>query len=125
MSLEPALPGLFWYGCHSVEMVVAAMGVGCRDIHVAGTEGVDVYTMVWNDGRIATIRGTRDGHHQFGATLHCEKGFQPIDIQSGKVPYYASLLNAILQSLPDGRSDVPPAEMVEAVRIMEMGNRLG
>lgn len=123
MALDEALPGLFWYGCHSVEMVVAAVGVGCRDIRAAVNEGVDVYTLVWDDGRVATIRGTRDGHSQFGATLHREQGFQQVDIQSGKVPYYASLLEAILRSLPDGRSDVPPEQMLEVVKIMEEGNR--
>lgn len=123
MILEPALPGLFWYGCHSVEMIVAAMGPGCREVRVSTTETTDTFSMIWDDGRVATLRGTRDGHLLFGLTLHRETGFQQVDIQAGQTPFYADMLKAILTSLPVGHSAVPHREMLEAVRIMEAGNR--
>ncbi len=123
MSLEAAATGLFWYGVHGIEMVVRVMGAGCRTIQAANRDGGEIYTMQWEDGRLATYRGLRNAHSDFGAVIHREKGFQFVDVASGTKPYYASLLAAILKTLPAGRSDVPPAEMLETVRIMETGNK--
>lgn len=122
MALEDALPGLFWYGCHGIEMVVTVMGAGCREVRAVREEHGEVFTLRWADGRTATYRGLRAAHHQFGAVIHREKGFQVVDIASAPRPFYASMLEAILCSLPKGESDVPPAEMLEVVRVMEAGN---
>lgn len=123
MALEDALPGLFWYGCHSVEMIETAMGSGCKSVRATVTEGADQYTFLWGDGRIATLRGTRDGHPNFGATIHREKGFQTVDIASGTVPFYASLLKAVFANVPNGKTDVPHAQMLEVIAMMEAGNQ--
>jgi predicted dehydrogenase len=124
MAIQEALPGFFWYGCHGVEMAVAAMGAGCRHVQVLSRADADVLSMAWEDGRVATYRGLRNAHAQFGATIHREKGFQAVDISSASKPYYHSLLEAILESLPQGRSDISEAEMLEVVRLMVEGNAL-
>ncbi|MFW6060649.1 MAG: Gfo/Idh/MocA family protein [Phycisphaeraceae bacterium] len=122
MALEPALPGLLWYGCHGIEMMVAAMGAGCAAVRATVTEGADVHVMRWSDGRIASYRGRRDGGKGFGATIHRAEGAQQIDASGADKPYYAGLLEAIMRSLPEGRSDVPAEQMIEVVRVMLAGN---
>jgi predicted dehydrogenase len=56
-------------------------------------------------------------------TLHRKDGPQWVDSKSSTKPYYAGLLEAILGSLPHGRSDVPKSETLEVMRIMEAANQ--
>lgn len=121
MALQETQPGLFWYGCHSVEMMMAVMGAGCREVRCVQSEGHDVLTAVWDDGRMASMHGVRDGHGKFGISLHRKDRFEVIDTAAGR-PYYAGLVAAILGNLPEGRSPIPMEEMIEAVAIMEAGN---
>jgi predicted dehydrogenase len=80
-------------------------------------------TAVWPDGRIATIHGLRKSHHNFGVTIHREKRFQFVDCAApGKRSWYASMLDAILRSLPKGKSDVDPADTIEVIRLIEAAN---
>ncbi len=122
MSEQPTQPGLFWYGCHGVEMLVAAMGSGCREVRCVRTEGHDLLTAVWGDGRVASYHGLRDVTAKFGLVLHRRAGTQPLDLYAGK-SWEEALVDALLRTLPRKRSPVPPAEMLEVVAIMEAANR--
>lgn len=122
MALQPTQPGLFWYGIHSVEVVVAALGTGCKELHATTNKDFDMITAEWSDGRMATIRGSRRGHGTFGAVIHDDKGPAYLDLSGGKRPYYAGLLDAIIRTLPKGQSDVPTAEMLEVVHFIEAAN---
>jgi predicted dehydrogenase len=121
MNEEPTQPGLFWYGCHAVEMMVATMGPGCREVRCVRTDGHDLLTAVWGDGRLASLHGVRAAHWKFGITLHRKDRVEVIDCHAGK-PYYVGLLTAILSSLPNHRSAVPTTEMIEVVAIIEAAN---
>lgn len=122
MAYDAVQAGLFWYGCHSVEMMVAAMGPGCREVRCVCNDGHDLLTAIWEDGRMASLHGLRDVHHQFGITLHRKDQAQFVNASEGR-PFYAGLLQAIMANLPENRSAVPAAEMIEIVAIMEAGNR--
>ena len=122
MAQVPSQPGLFWYGCHTVEMMVAIMGAGCREVRCVKTENHDLLTATWANGRVASIHGLRDGHNRFSALIHRKEGTTFADACFGR-PYYAGLLEAILGSLPNGVSAVPSAEMIEVVAILEAGNQ--
>ena len=122
MVIAPPLPGLYWYGIHSVEMLVTALGTGCRQVQVTKNENSDIVICEWNDGRIGVIRGLRNSHSQFGLTLHREKGAKAVDVQAGERPWYVSMLDAVMRSLPEGRSDIPDDQMLEVIRIMDAAN---
>ncbi|MCX7868410.1 MAG: Gfo/Idh/MocA family oxidoreductase [Terrimicrobiaceae bacterium] len=121
MAEQPTQPGWFWYGCHTVEMLVAVMGAGAVEVHGVRTFGQDALMVRYWDGRMATIQGLRGAHHRFGGVIHTSSEAVAVDASSGR-PSYAGMLEAILASLPQGRSDVPEAEMLEAVAIMEAAN---
>ena len=121
MSIEPTQPGFFWYGIHTVEMVNAVMGNGCRRVSVMSNEDFDLLTGVWADGRMATVRGLRKGAWGFGLTLHREKGSEFINCYEGRPPY-AGMLEAILRTLARGQPEIEPEATLEIIRLIEAAN---
>jgi hypothetical protein len=122
MQEEPTQPGLFWYGCHAIEMMVAAMGTGCREVRCLCNAGHDLLTAVWKDGRMAGYHGLRDAHGRFGMVLHRKGGVDYVDAHAGR-PYYVGLVTALLANLSRNRAAVPAQEMVDVVAIIEAANR--
>ena len=122
MAIEPTQGGLFWYGIHSVEIVNRVMGAGCREVRAVTTDTHDVVTATWPNGRVASIHGLRKAHGKFGVTIHREKGVQTVDCAAGKRSWYASLLKAILRTLPHGKSDINPSDTLEIIRFIESAN---
>jgi predicted dehydrogenase len=122
MELQPTQPGLFWYGCHSIEMMVTAMGAGCKTVRCVATDTHDHLTAQWADGRLASFTGFRGCKLPFGGLLYRKAAVQPIIEVPGSEPYYASLLKAVFASLPHGKTAIPIEESLDVVRIMEAGN---
>lgn len=123
LAEEPTQPGLFWYGIHTVEMLVTAMGIGCAEVRAFRNDNTDLITFVWRDGRVASLRGIRNGHSKFGMTFHRVNGPCFADPAQSKKPYYAGLLEAIMRSLPNGVSDIPAEQTLEIIRIIEAANQ--
>ena len=123
LEFEATQPGLFWYGIHCVEMVIAAMDVGCVRVSVMASHDVDLISAEWADGRVATIRGMRCGAYTFGGVLHTENGPVRFDDDGNTSrTRHARLLEAILANLPHGRSAVPTGQMLEVMRLIEAAN---
>ncbi len=122
MPLQPTQPGLFWYGIHIVEMLFAALGGNCLQVTASSTENHDMVVGAWEDGRIGTIRGNRQGNQTFGALLHREQGSQFVDINSHQKPYYASLLERIMVLFTKGITNIPSQETVRIIRFIEAAN---
>jgi predicted dehydrogenase len=124
MSIEPTQPGFFWYGIHTAEMLVAALGPDIAAVRVASNEDHDLLVAEFRDGRIGTLRGNRKGNGTFGGVLHREKGSSFIDVYAHPKPYYAGLLENIMTLCRTGVSPVPAAETLAIVRLLEEANRL-
>jgi predicted dehydrogenase len=122
MNIEPTQGGLYWYGIHSVEILNRVLGAGCSEVKATTTENHDLVTATWPDGRVGSVHGLRGAHHKFGVTIHRAKGFQFIDAAAGRRSWYATMLDAILRSLPHGRSDVDPRDTLEIIRLIEAAN---
>ncbi len=123
MAIQPTQPGLFWYGIHTVEMVNRIMGRGCIEAKATTNADQDLITLTFRDGRMAQIRGLRKGHSKFGCTIHREKTTQFVNASDVKRSYYSSLLEAIMKSLPNGKSDVELGDTLEIVKIIEAANK--
>lgn len=122
LPLQPTQPGFLWYGIHAAEMLYRVLGTGCVSVHAAATERHDVLTAVWNDGRIGTIRGNRAGNDRFSMTIHRMEASSFVDIMEHPKPYYASLLEQIMNMFATGVSDVPLSETLEIIRFLEAAN---
>ena len=123
LSETPTQPGLFFYGVHTIDLIVSVLGHGCREVRATHYNACDVVTLAWPDGRIATARLMKEPHGHFGITLHRKTGAQFIDASAAKRAAYASMLEALLRSLPQGKSDVPEDEMLDTIKICAAANK--
>lgn len=112
---EPSHPDFFWYGIHGVEIIFAVMGTGCKSVTRTETDSTDIAVGVWDDERMATFRGIRDGQGGIGGiafgseeilTLGPSRGYQP-------------LVYAILEFFRTGTPPVSVEETLEIYAFME------
>jgi predicted dehydrogenase len=132
MSIESYLPDLFWYGIHSVESLYALMGPGCESVSRVSTPGADLVSCRWRDGRIGTIRGTRDDDHAYGAVLFGSKAsFSESSAtttttttttttpDAPRQSDYYGLVVEIMKFFKSGVPPVAPDETLELIAFME------
>ncbi|MEH7380170.1 Gfo/Idh/MocA family oxidoreductase [Bacillus sp. JJ1533] len=122
MDMVDTQPGYFWYGIHSIEMLYAILGCGAQHVTSVSTVDSDLIVSQWEDGRIGTIRGSRRGNGEFGAIIHFEKGNHYVAISSSTKPFYASLLEEIINFFNNGKTSVPLHETIEIIRFIEAAN---
>ncbi|MBZ0257274.1 Gfo/Idh/MocA family oxidoreductase [bacterium] len=113
-SLEEHHPDLFWYGVHGVSLLYGAMGTGCKQVSRASSDGADVVVGVWNDGRIGTFRGIRDGKKGYGATVFGTKKIVAFEGHS-----YKGLIEAIVGFFQTKQPPLSAEEIVEMYAFME------
>lgn len=123
MELIDVIPGYFWYGIHSVEMVFAALGSGCEAVQVTGNSNHDILVGSWSDGRCASVRGNRKGNESFGGTIHREKGSFSFDCSQMTIPHYAHLLDHIISFFRGSTPPVNPEETLQVIRFLEAANK--
>lgn len=119
MPFTDTQPGYFWYGVHMVDMLYRVMGTGCERVTAFHTKSHDLVTGVWMDGRIGTIRGSRQGKPSFGGTIYHEAGMEFFDASKDKKGYYECLIEQVTGMLDTGKSPVAAEEMAEVVRFLE------
>jgi len=116
--LEKTNPGLFWYGVHGVEILFTIMGRGCKSVRCTSTPAGDLAIGVWEDGRIGSMRGIRQGPGDFGASVLCEKGVVDLP-RDPKTPIYTGLLRAMVEFFKTKKPPVPIEETVEICAFIE------
>jgi len=114
-SLEEHHPDLFWYGVHGVEMLFTVMGAGCKTVTCVETQGTHFVVGVWEDGRIGTFRGIRDGKSGYSATVFGAKAIAPGGSHEG----YQPLVEQICRFFKTGVVPVPKEETIEMFAFME------
>ena len=73
---------------------------------------------LWQDGRIGTFRGIRDGKEGYGGTAICEKQI----VQAGDYAGYGVLLDQILKFFKTKQSPIDEKETLEIFAFMEASN---
>lgn len=115
---EPSHPDFSWYGIHGVETLFTVMGTGCKEVNRMSSEGTDVVVGLWEDGRIGTFRGCRNGRYTYGGTAFCEKK----DVAVGGYEGYEVLLTQILAFFKTRVVPVSEKETLEIFTFMEASN---
>ncbi|MGX5816569.1 Gfo/Idh/MocA family protein [Chitinophaga lutea] len=114
-ALEKTHTDFFWYGIHGVETLYTLMGTGCSTVSRTHAEKTDVAVGLWEDGRIGTFRGNRNGKSEYGGTAFGEKGNAVL----GPFKGYEPLVVKIAEFFRTGVSPVPEAETLEILAFME------
>ncbi len=122
MALEPSQPGWYWYGIHTIEMLYAAMGAGCVRVKASVSDEHDLVVGEWRDGRIGMARGNRSGNHRFGAIVHGREQSRFADVSGYAKPFYASLVERIVDFCRTGAPPVSIDETAELIRFIEAAN---
>jgi predicted dehydrogenase len=113
--LEEHHPDFFWYGVHGVEILFTIMGTGCKSVKRTSTENTDVVVGIWENDRIGTYRGIREGQGAYGATVFGEKGIAVLDKYNG----YNPLLVKIAEFFDTGTVPVSAEETLEIFAFMQ------
>lgn len=116
-SLEAHHPDLMWYGIHGVEILFAAMGAACKSVSRTFAPGTDVVVGLWENGRIGTFRGIRDGQGHYGATLFFQNGVRFVEPNTSLL--YVHLMIEILNFFRTGLPPVPQEETIAMFVFME------
>ncbi|QDU34566.1 Oxidoreductase family, NAD-binding Rossmann fold [Poriferisphaera corsica] len=124
LSFQEGMPWYFWYGVHSVEMLVAGLGPGCEEMSLHMNDKSEILNMRWADGRSGIYHGIKEGHGGFGAVIHRSEGVQVLDCAKSSRPYYVSLVERLMDTLVQGKEMVAYDEMLETVKILEWGCRM-
>ena len=111
---------LTWYAIHPIEMLYTLMGTGCEEVTRVATEGAEVITGRWKDGRIGTVR-TLKPYGDYGAVAYYEKttAQSPEKAKFSYVP----LLQKIVLFFQTGEVPVPNEETLEMFAFMDAAQR--
>ncbi len=71
---------------HSIETLYTIMGPGCISVSCTSTSTVESITAVWNDGRVGTYRGIKEGAVKYSATVFGDKGVSTAGIYGHGLP---------------------------------------
>lgn len=108
--LEPSHADMAWYGIHGIETLFTVMGTGCVSVSRIFSEGTDVMVGLWDDGRIGTVRGIRDGKSQYGGQAFTAEGVTSTGTYAGYEPLLKEILNFF-------KTGVPPVSEKETLEI--------
>ncbi|MEJ6603716.1 MAG: Gfo/Idh/MocA family protein [Verrucomicrobiia bacterium] len=117
--VHPGLHGWAWYGIHQVELLYAALGVGCQRVSCARDGAAEVLTGFWSDGRIGTIATNHDEGLTYGGWVADAEGTHPIEVKDGMHDRYAAFLTSALAFYRGGPAPVALAETIETIAFME------
>ncbi|MES2789495.1 MAG: Gfo/Idh/MocA family oxidoreductase [Planctomycetota bacterium] len=116
---------------HSIETLYSIMGPGVVSVSCASTPTTESITAVWNDGRVGTYRGIKEGAVKYSATVFGDKGVSTAGIYghglpvNGVVPTndkyvgYEGLAIQIAKFMKGGPAPVTPAETLEIFAVMK------
>lgn len=113
--LEPHHPDLFWYGIHPVETLYTVMGPGCQTVARTFSEGTDIVTGQWKDGKPGVVMGIRAGKRAYSIQVF---GTEAI-VEKAAGGAYPQLLKEVIAFFQTKKTPVTPAETVEIHAFME------
>lgn len=117
------IPGWFFYGIHSVEMIFAFLGRGHGEITYRRSGGAELASCAWKSGALGTVTELSSGDKPFGFTYFGEKGTRAAKIDGKN--NYRDLLRKISQFFQTRKAPVPLEETIETIRYIEEVNALG
>lgn len=110
---------LAWYAIHGVEMLFTVMGQGCVSVSRTYRENTDMVVGVWQDGRIGSVRGIRNGAAGIAGTAFGENGIAAL----GPFSSYEPLVKEIISFFETGNPPVDPKETIEIFSFIQAADK--
>jgi predicted dehydrogenase len=116
---------------HSLETLYTIMGPGVVSVACTSTPTAESITAVWNDGRVGTYRGIKEGAVKYSATVFGDKGVSTAGIYGHGVPVngvvptndryvgYEGLAIELARFFKGGPVPVSAAETLEIYALMQ------
>ena len=108
-EIEPNHLDMAWYAIHGIEMLFTVMGPGCKTVTRVYNDGVDFVTGIWEDGRVGSVRGIRNGASNIAGTAFGASGIAPL----GPFNSYSPLIAEIISFFETGKPPVSEKETLE------------
>jgi len=117
-DLKSKYGGVFFYGIHQVDAIIELMGTDIKTVSLqrAGVNGIA--TLIFSDGRIATINCLRDNAGGFSWHLTTAKGPHFVTDVRDANPYLTSA-KLIVDLLGKGKNHFDRARMLAPVAVLE------
>jgi hypothetical protein len=116
-------PGLFHYGIHAVEILYTIMPLGCQRVTCVLEKGSEVVTGQWKGGRLAGVRGIRDGKSDYGFLAFTDAGVTHVGLSTKYI--YRELLKNIVEFFQTKKSPVDIRVTLEIVAFIEAAFKSG
>ncbi len=118
LGKAPAGSSIVWYGVHTVEMMVKAMGLGAKSVRTVAN-GDSIFLLVeYADGRRATAELV-DGAYCYGGSLRCKHEASAFSAPAS----YPALLRNVESFLRSGRTDATLDIACEVTAVIHAGER--
>jgi len=111
---------LSWYAIHPIEMLYTLMGPGCVEVTRTYTDGADMITGRWKDGRVGSVRAMRP-YGGYGAVVF--RGKEILQTDPKGATGYRPMLVEIVKFFQTGVVPVPVDESVEIFAFMDAALR--
>ena len=119
-ELHRLMPGVLFYGVHTIEMVDAIWGPGVEAVAAEHHADRDLVRLRYTDGRFAHLRLERAGAYDFGATVHGERAISWFKVDFANV--YDRLVDALAHFFETHEPPVALERTVENVAVMVAAN---
>lgn len=125
LPMQKAMPGYFWYGVHTIELIVSLLGGNLQVMHREKTERFETLRLLRNGTEELLVRGDYSWHDRFGGILHFGNRTEAFQLWNDERPYYANLLEEMIGFFQTGETKVPLEETAKIVRLIEEINGMG
>lgn len=125
LPLQDAMPGYFWYGIHTIEMIVSLLDGNLQVMHRDVADRFETLRLVRNGTEEVLVRLDYRWHDRFGGILHFENRTETFQLWNDERPYYANLLEEMMVFFKTGERKVSLEETASIVRLIEEINAMG
>ena len=111
---------LSWYGIHAVEMLYTLFGTGCVEVERMSSQGDDVITGRWKDGKLGTVH-TQRPYGKYGGVVFLKD--KSLDARPDIPIDYVPLVKQIVTFMQTKTPPVPNDETLEIFEFMDAAQR--
>jgi predicted dehydrogenase len=105
-----------FYGVHAAEMMSAVFGPGVEYVMNLGTDGHDMATVQYRDGKTVSLQVVRDAKVDFRVIAHGEGGREEIPVET--TLYYPETLRRVIDFIRTGETPVKSDDTLEIIAVL-------